>query len=468
MRGVEQIKSNWGLWLYLLLNVIGFGGLVWIDAVYGTLRGAISPLAIALYLLAFVGFVGLLVWGERRPFSMRFVWLAAILFRALMLLTTPTLSDDVYRYMWDGYVATEGVSPYAFAIDSAELDYLDIPQRQLANNTWMASPYMPVAQWIFWGLALLFPLQPFFFQLAMVLFDLGSGVMLGKLLGLGGFPKRRLALYLLNPFVIVEVAHGAHVDAWMIFLMVTAVYFTILPNQHWLLAPLFLALSTMTKIIPVLIVPLLWWRWTWRQRIFYGILNLLLLIPAGVRAGWGLGSVMDGTGLFGALRIYGAQWQFNSALFGYFVSLFEWIGLTRPLMAAKAVSFGFILAVLLVVWLTTRREKSVAGMMRWTAVPLIAYLLLTPTVHPWYTLIVSALIPFFVPLPWERQRWGWWGVAAWLYLNATLIFSYLTYFDPTNFGELIWVRWVEWVPTLGLLATAVILRYHNPPSTETT
>ena len=37
--------------------------------------------------------------------------------RLILLATEPTLSDDVHRYLWEGPLVTEGVSPYAFAID---------------------------------------------------------------------------------------------------------------------------------------------------------------------------------------------------------------------------------------------------------------------------------------------------------------------------------------------------------------
>ena len=126
-----------------------------------------------LHITAFVAYLLGLLWAERRRAApMTLVWGAAIIFRLLLLLTPPTLSDDVYRYLWDGYVANHGVSPYAYPIDSPELDYLDNPLRSQANHRWMASPYLPAAQFLFISLTRLFPLQPLFLQMAMVVFDL--------------------------------------------------------------------------------------------------------------------------------------------------------------------------------------------------------------------------------------------------------------------------------------------------------
>ena len=230
MLGVERssifasVKRHWGFVLFVLGSLGGYGGWIWLDQRHGTLRGPVTPNTIAFYLFSFVCFIGLIVWAEKRPLPMRAVWVWAILFRAILLFTSPTLSDDVYRYIWDGYVATQGVSPYAFPIDSPQLDYLDIPLRALTNNSWMASPYMPVAQWLFASLAFIFPIAPLFFQLAMVIFDLLTAWLISKILTLGNYPQHRLILYLLNPFVIVEVAHSAHVDAWMIFLLMGALW----------------------------------------------------------------------------------------------------------------------------------------------------------------------------------------------------------------------------------------------------
>ena len=489
MLGADSIhatlKKEWGFVVWAAGSVLAYLGLLWVDAVHGTLRNQFVTQTIGYYLLAFLFFVGLLVWSEKRPLSMKWVWGAAIFFRILFLFTTPTLSDDVYRYMWDGYVANNGISPYAFAIDSPDLDYLDIPQRALANNSWMASPYMPVAQWVFWGLAFLFPLQPFFFQLLMIIFDLLSGVLIAKLLALGQFPRHHLILYLLNPFVIVEVAHSAHIDAWMIFLLLTAVWLTVKdltglqtpflnrqlapstkshqeggrkPVRSNFAAPLLLALSTMTKIIPILTFPILFWRWSWWQRIFYGSVTFALLIPAGLRAGWGLTGDLNGTGLFGALRIYAEFWSFNSALFKWILAIYEQNGAEDPLALAKRTALIMILFLLIWVWLAARKVDSVAGMMRLTAVPFIGYILLAPTVHPWYTLTVVAMLPFFPPTKNESSKRGWVLVGAWLYLNATLIFSYLTYRDPLDYGELAWVGQLEWIPTLLLIAIYLALK----------
>ena len=184
--------------------------MVRMEWLYGTLRDGRIPETIAWYLLAFFAFLAAILWVEKRGISQRWLWGTAVCFRLLLLFTTPTLSDDVYRYLWDGYVANQGVSPYAYAINAPELDYLDNAVREQANNAWMASPYLPAAQAIFWGVTAVSPLHPLFMQIIMTLFDLATAFLIARLLALASLPPRRLIIYLWNPLVIIEVAHSAH------------------------------------------------------------------------------------------------------------------------------------------------------------------------------------------------------------------------------------------------------------------
>ncbi len=89
-------------------------------------------------------------------------------------------------------------------------------------------------------------------------------------------------------------------------------------------------------------------------------------------------------------------------------------------------------------------------MLRLMSLPMMAYILLTTTVHPWYLLIVLVFVPFLAPGPAE-PRWGWLAVVPWIYLSAALPLSYVTYLNPLDLREYEWVRTVEWLPTMGLL-----------------
>ena len=356
-RGYNRAMSRRNLFpLLAALSLAAYGGLLWLDRAGGPLRTAV-PGTIALFLLAFAAYGAALLWLERGgAWAVGWAWGTAVLARLLLLWTTPSLSDDVYRMIWDGHVALNGISPYAAAVADPALDFLAIPARALVNNPEMASPYLPAAQVVF-GLAALIGREPLILQGLMALFDLLAAGVIAALLGLAGLPARRLLLYLWNPLVIIEVAHGAHVDAWMVLLGLLAVWAALArPAGGWL-SPLFLALATLTKPLPVLLAPVLFWRWTWGQRLLYPALTAALLLPAGLRAGWGLSREMDGRGLFGALLIYTSRWKFNSGIFTALEALFGGPDSVAATTAAKLLIGAALLAVLLAVFLAARRAE---------------------------------------------------------------------------------------------------------------
>ena len=125
-----------------------------------------------------------------------------------------------------------------------------------------------------------------------------------------------------------------------------------------------------------------------------------------------------------------------------------------------------MMAVAVIVWIRRGRISTTTGAidrgdLRAMAVLMMAYVVLTPTLHPWYLITLMALLPFVTPGPHEsRQRW--WLLAPWTYLAAAVVFSYLTYLDPLAHGERTWVRQLEWYPTLLLLAWALLRARADP------
>jgi hypothetical protein len=232
------------------------------------------------------------------------------------------------------------------------------------------------------------------------------------------------------------------------------------PSFSHFIPPLFLALATLTKIMPVLIFPVLYWRWTWKQRFSYFVICVAVLIPFGLQSGWGLTGDLTGTGLFGALRLYAAKWQFNSGLFHWFTAGFEAAGFNSPLTAAKGLAAGIMIIILVLVWFWARTTTSLRTHLRLMAIPFVGYILMTPTVHPWYALILLAFLPFLPPVEGEN-RWLWWAAVPWMYLSGVLIFSYLIYFNQAQPMILEWIRRIQWVPTFWLTVIFVVLGFRK-------
>ena len=429
----------------------------------------------------------------------------AILFRATLLFTTPpTLSDDVYRYIWDGRLTNAGVNPYAYAVESPLLDRFDHPvdrplerpptaaqevrrsQRALVNNSWMASPYLPAAQVLFAAVYRLAPDSPLAFQVAAVLFDLLTGWLVTDLLRRLGLPRARALIYLWNPLVVVEFAHGAHVDALMICLMMAALWSLVVARRRETPPTTFsvvaLAAATLTKGLPALLLPVVARRWGWRRTIVYAGLIIAVCLPFALGAGWGLTGPLDGEGLFGALRIYASRWNYNGGIYHWLevgLSGYWTPGAVPPEVsasgdasyswAARLIVAVILGLVLIAVWRRGGQCDDGLTLLRLATVPLAAYLLLTTTVHPWYVTLIIPLLPFLlakkggsttIDRPLERPPTapqaprtgvGRRLLLPWLYFSAAVSLSYLTYLDPANLREYDLVRLVEYVPLYLLL-----------------
>jgi len=102
------------------------------------LRG--HPLAFyGLFALALAGWIyGARAWADVDSPSWRWLFAVAVGLRLLLLWVPPTLSDDVYRYIWDGRVFAAGLDPYELPPDADELIFL-------RDDLWKSLPHRDVA-----------------------------------------------------------------------------------------------------------------------------------------------------------------------------------------------------------------------------------------------------------------------------------------------------------------------------------
>ena len=445
---------------------VGIGALVWLDATRGTLRAEVVPTTVAWFVVAGVGYVLLFTLQGRNDSGVPWKWFLGLglALRLVLLTTEPTLSDDIYRYIWEGNLFAQGVSPWAFPIDSPLGDPFQIPARDLANNTSLASPYFPVIQIIF-ALSTFVSLQPIVLQIVMVGFDVLAVTMMIRLLAFLGLPEKRSLIYWLNPLVIVEVAHGAHLDAVIVGFTMLALWlmFDLAQRQPWAAyaGVVALAAATLSRPLAALFVLILFWQWNWRQRILYTVLTVVPVGIVGLVSGFGLEEGATG-GAFGSAITFGRTFRFNSGVFAW---LSRWIasqpqifdrGYEESFDLARVILVPIVGAALLWVFVRSRRTAGPLTTIRAFAAPMIIYVLFTTVLHPWYILLGLLLLPFVAPGEGEsRMRWA--QIAPWVALSVLLVFSYLTFEDESAHAEREWVRQIEWIPTLTLFAIAGIV-----------
>ena len=398
------------LWLSTLPLLLG----VTLTIPYGDFQqaGMVSRFWLGIGVMS-IGFI--FSWTLRSISSLWF-WSITILTRLLMLSMYP--SDDVWRYLWEGYIQNLGFSPYEFAPTAPEL----IPYRtawwELINNIDTSAIYPPLAQLAFRLLALFGP-SVLIFKLSFVVADLGICWLLSKALGLD-----KTLLYAWNPLIIYSFAGGGHYDSWFIFPLVAG--WLGFEQNRGLKSSFLMGLSIAIKWISLPILAFLLLRVRWKQVV---IALLLGILPLFTTALWfchdGQCPLIPTGSVFVS---HGRSAEFIPYLVGFVWPVstqYNWI---------YAIPLGLVILFLLVFC------RSFTHFIEWY---FFALLTLSPIVHAWY-------FTWLVPLAVATRNLG----TRWVSLSA---FIYFVLKDRQTLGNFDWTltpmeRYWLWFPfILGFL-----------------
>lgn len=315
----------------------------------------------------------------------------AIVLRALFLFAEPRLSGDVYRYLWDGKVLASGTNPYRYAPSDTRLAPLREPWHARINHPEIRTIYPPHAQLLF-----AFVHQLPWWRVLMIACDVAT------LFLLRAHPRALLAFATFPP-LLFEGAWSGHIEV----AAATLLTFAVLRRS-----PAALSLAAGLKVTPIAAL-LAVWRGSGSRRIAIAVALLLLPFAAFALSG----PVMPG------FRDYATRWVFNSPAYALVFPVAEWLPLKAWWTAVKdplrleAIS-EFVYAHLYADFVTRallgccavsaivrihRRRMTVAQA---SMASIGALLLFSPTIHPWYWLVIAPLAIAF------DSRWFWLALAA--------------------------------------------------------
>jgi hypothetical protein len=438
----------------------------------GTGRGAAPWLLLAAGELAFAGFAALpdararpapylllfaasalLALAAARSLSgspLPFLLLCGGLFRATLLLRAPDLSDDVYRFAFDGRVAAAGISPYLHAPEDPAVAGVAPDLLPRVSHRSVKTVYPPVAQAVFRAAAFAVPREVLALKALFALADLAVVLLLFRMGGPNG--TFAAALYAFHPLAVTETAGQGHLDALGVALLLASLVF--LAAGRRVRAGAAFGLAVLAKYVPAAAaLPLLR-----RGRAAFAA---AALVTAAVV--WWAGA-RGGASPAGGLSEYATRWSFNSVIYAgtlaaveatqlpdrakdLFLDLKEKLGHPAwtqelfpyfyPAFFARAL-LGVALAILL--FAVDRRFRQGPAETPVFA-SLSALTLLAPTLHPWYLLW---LLPFAAR---AKQ-------AAFLWLASAAPLAYALLY-PVSWLPVPLVYALEFGPFAVLLAAAL-------------
>ena len=374
----------------------------------------------------------------------RFLFGSAIFFRLLLLFAMPQLSDDVYRFVWDGRLLAYGYNPYLYLPNQllntpvASVCGLDQSLFRQLNSPDYFTVYPPVNQALF-GLAgwlsggnLLWNVV--WLRVPIVLAEIGSLWLMARLLGRLGKSPNLALLYGLNPLVILELTGNLHFEAVMIFFALLAAW--LFRQKRLVSSAGALALAIGTKLLPLLLLPLIVSRLGWRKGIGYavltGVLTAALFTP--------FASLELVRNVASSLNLYFQKFEFNASVYYVLRAIGYWI---KGYNAIERIGFWLsVTTTLSILWIAFRRR--IAPVSVQLTATLTLYFALATTVHAWYitTLVAASVFTRFrYPLVW----------------SALIPLSYFTY-QTQPYRENLWLTAVEY----GLVLTAGVYEKMSP------
>lgn len=347
------------------------------------------------------------------------ILLSALLWRATILPCNPSLSEDFYRYIWDGRTQVSALSPYSYAPEASELQFQRDADYEKINHKDVGTPYPPFAEHIFHLLARI-STNHTVFKSGILFFDVLLIFVLSLLLRKESLSPALLLLYAWHPLPIVEFAGNAHVDIIAMSLLLLAYYFVV--QSRPFSAGAVLAAATLTKYIPLLAFPWILKKGRWKVLLPFVIVCFLIALPF----------YLQQPNIFDGLFMFYKKWRFNDSLFGI---LYDWLGGAEP----ARIWGGFFTALIVIFCLSAQYSFYRSFIYAYGTM-----ILFSPVVHPWY---LCWLIPCFAFYPSK----------PWIFFSGWIATSYLIRFlFPTgDWHEPLWLKLLVYIPFYFLLVLQI-------------
>ena len=342
--------------------------------------------------------------------------------RLIFVNILPIGSDDVYRYMWDGKVQSNGINPYLFTPDSPQLAKLtsDILPAKV-NYPDMKTIYFPLSQWMFYICFQISGESIWAYKLLILLYELLTFYSIFLLLKKLNIDPKFILFYVLCPLPIIQFAIDSHLDAFGLPLLLLSFYFYF--DRKIIISAVFLGLSLSIKPVGLVIIPIFFLNEKRLiDRLKVSVIPFLVFFVEFL-------PYIFSTNPFDAFFIYTKNWYFNGLIFNTLNSLFHNNQTSRLICA--------IILIITLIPIYFNRMKTEEKIYY----SVLLLFIFSPVVHPWYLAWILILIPVV-------RRWS--GI-LFVTLSSLTVFTILTYKLDGIWKDYWPVLFVEYLPVFGFL-----------------
>lgn len=413
------------LYLMLFVSLLGY-----ILTGYFTERSNFS-LLISVYATLFT--IYFIVLRNKNQFNFNVLLISGIVFRFCLIFSVPALSDDFYRFIWDGRIQQLGFNPFDYTPRELLMHSNDLFLGQLfasLNSPDYFSVYPQFCQIIFRIAALIgqdsLYLTVISLKAMIFISEIGTIFLLRSLLIFRKKDPSLLLIYALNPLIIIELTGNIHFEAFMISFTLLSILLLFYQKLGTSAAALSLAIQA--KILPLVSIPLLLKEIGLRKTVFYGLISLVIIVLMSIDL---IIEPERMQHINESLNLYYGKFEFNGGFYLIMRSIGWWIMGYNPISIISKLLILLSLMAMLYVYL---REKDLFSGLFWV---LTIYLIFGAVVHPWYLSSLIALSIFV------RYRF----ILLW---SALIPLSYFTY-RAIPYSENYWLVGIEYVLVLGYL-----------------